>query len=215
MKPATPRSAQSQQGRKPSKRSEQTRQWVLETAAACIAEEGYAAASTTLIAENAGVSWGVLQYHFGDKDSLMSALLAYSMAQTEEKFHAVCDDISATSPEDKLHELVRDAWMVYATPMARAATEVVINNRSRWKDDPQYSDYLLTLNHRLSKMTEQALFSIIKNRKAARSLTSIFLAALHGFEARLLQHGGANVPEHELKTLAQMMSAYSEQMNKP
>ncbi|MFT5032967.1 MAG: AcrR family transcriptional regulator [Bacteroidia bacterium] len=208
MKPESSRSAQSQQGRKPGKRGEQTRQWVLETAALCIAEEGYAAASTTVIAERAGVSWGVLQYHFGDKDSLMSALLAYSMEQTEQRFLAVCEGLGVKSVDDKLQDLVRDTWLVYATPMARAATEVVINNRSRWKGDPQYADYLLTLNHRLSKMTEQALFAITKNRKAARNLSSIFLAALHGFEARLLQHGGANVPEHELKTLARMMSAY-------
>lgn len=58
----------------PSKR-ELTRQKVIDAAITCIYKEGFHAAHTNKIAETAGVSWGVLQYHFGDKDGLLQAVL--------------------------------------------------------------------------------------------------------------------------------------------
>lgn len=54
---------------------EQTRRRVIEAAISCIYEHGFNAAHTNRIAEAAGVSWGVLQYHFGDKDGLLQAVL--------------------------------------------------------------------------------------------------------------------------------------------
>ncbi|NND67063.1 MAG: TetR/AcrR family transcriptional regulator [Halioglobus sp.] len=54
---------------------ELTRRRVIEAAIDCIYELGFNAAHTNRIAAAAGVSWGVLQYHFGDKDGLLQAVL--------------------------------------------------------------------------------------------------------------------------------------------
>ena len=59
---------------KPRKR-DVTRAKVIQAAIDCIYAEGFYAAHTNRIAEQAGVSWGVLQYHFGDKDGLLQAVL--------------------------------------------------------------------------------------------------------------------------------------------
>ena len=69
---------------KPTKR-EATRQKVIEAAIDCIYRDGFHAAHTNRIAEEAGVSWGVLQYHFGDKDGLLQAVIDY-----------IFDDFTAT-----------------------------------------------------------------------------------------------------------------------
>jgi AcrR family transcriptional regulator len=69
---------------KTSKR-ELTRAKVVQAAIDCISEVGFNAAHTNRIAEKAGVSWGVLQYHFGDKDGLLQAVLDY-----------IFDDFSST-----------------------------------------------------------------------------------------------------------------------
>ena len=61
-------------GKKPSK-SEATRDRVIQAAIDCIYRDGFHAAHTNRIAEQAGVSWGVLQYHFGDKDGLLQAVI--------------------------------------------------------------------------------------------------------------------------------------------
>ena len=54
---------------------ELTRQKVIDAAISCIYKEGFHAAHTNKIAETAEVSWGVLQYHFGDKDGLLQAVI--------------------------------------------------------------------------------------------------------------------------------------------
>ncbi|MBK6511905.1 MAG: TetR/AcrR family transcriptional regulator [Haliea sp.] len=59
---------------KPTKR-EATREKAILAAIDCIYRDGFHAAHTNRIAEEAGVSWGVLQYHFGDKDGLLQAVI--------------------------------------------------------------------------------------------------------------------------------------------
>ncbi|MCG8413639.1 MAG: TetR/AcrR family transcriptional regulator [Pseudomonadales bacterium] len=87
--------------RKPSKR-ELTRQKVILAAIDCIYSEGFHAAHTNKIAETAGVSWGVLQYHFGDKDGLLQAVIDHI-------FDEFSTALSNTEYEDKdLHKRVRE-----------------------------------------------------------------------------------------------------------
>ena len=47
----------------------------------CILEEGFAAASAKHITERAGVTWGVVQYHFGDRDGLLMAVVDQGFAE--------------------------------------------------------------------------------------------------------------------------------------
>ena len=44
---------------------ESTRARVVDAAVACILDEGFYRASSNKIAKRAGVTWGVIQYHFG------------------------------------------------------------------------------------------------------------------------------------------------------
>ena len=70
--------------KKPSKR-EATHDKVIKAAIDCIYREGFHAAHTNRIAAEADVSWGVLQYHFGDKDGLLQAVIDH-----------IFDDFAAT-----------------------------------------------------------------------------------------------------------------------
>jgi len=183
---------------------------VLDAAAICIATEGFAAATTTRIAEQAGVSWGVLQYHFGDKDGLMAAVLEYGMERVEYLFgQVITAGIDADTLEERLRILTSDAWAIYSSPLARAATEVVINNRSNWRQDPQRDRYLLELNKTQIKLARQALYCAIGERKLANSLAGVFLAALHGFEISLLQYGPGHAFQKERETLVQVLATYA------
>jgi AcrR family transcriptional regulator len=59
--------------RKPSGESA-SRQRVLDAAIECILEQGLYRASSNAIAEQAGLSWGVIQYYFGTREALMLAV---------------------------------------------------------------------------------------------------------------------------------------------
>jgi AcrR family transcriptional regulator len=52
-----------------------SRQRVLDAAIQCILEQGLYRASSNAIAEQAGLSWGVIQYYFGTREALMTAVL--------------------------------------------------------------------------------------------------------------------------------------------
>jgi AcrR family transcriptional regulator len=52
-----------------------SRQRVLDAAIRCILEQGLYRASSNAIAEQAGLSWGVIQYYFGTREALMTAVL--------------------------------------------------------------------------------------------------------------------------------------------
>jgi AcrR family transcriptional regulator len=52
-----------------------SRQRVLNAAVQCILEQGLYRASSNAIAEQAGLSWGVIQYYFGTREALMLAVL--------------------------------------------------------------------------------------------------------------------------------------------
>jgi TetR/AcrR family transcriptional regulator, regulator of cefoperazone and chloramphenicol sensitivity len=51
-----------------------SRQRVLDAAIECILEQGLYRASSNAIAEQAGLSWGVIQYYFGTREALMLAV---------------------------------------------------------------------------------------------------------------------------------------------
>ncbi len=202
-------STREKQARPPTARSERTRREVLNAAAQCIAQEGYAAASTVRIAERAGVSWGVLQYHFGDKASLMAAVLEYGMAQTEKHFEEmIAAGKTAPTLERRLRMLVEKSWQSYSSPLARAATEVVINNRNQWRNDPDKDRYLLELDNRQIRLARQALAGVIGDKSLAKFLAGIFLAALHGVESSLLQYGPGQRFPRELEALVQILTSY-------
>jgi AcrR family transcriptional regulator len=52
-----------------------SRQRVIKAAIQCILEQGFYRASSNAIAERAGLTWGVIQYHFGTREKLMVAVL--------------------------------------------------------------------------------------------------------------------------------------------
>ncbi|HUN37276.1 MAG TPA: TetR/AcrR family transcriptional regulator [Trebonia sp.] len=52
-----------------------SRQKVLDAAIQCILDQGLYRASSNAIAEQAGLSWGVIQYYFGTREALMTAVL--------------------------------------------------------------------------------------------------------------------------------------------
>lgn len=56
-------------------RRAKTRELVLRTALECLREEGLAGTSAAKIASRCELSWGVIQYHFGDRSGLLLALL--------------------------------------------------------------------------------------------------------------------------------------------
>jgi AcrR family transcriptional regulator len=109
---------------KPKKR-EVTRKKVIQTAIDCIYREGFHAAHTNRIAEQAGVSWGVLQYHFGDKDGLLQAVIDYifdDFAATLESTSLTGDDL-----QQRVRQLIDVVWTLVSKKEYRVSIAILRN----------------------------------------------------------------------------------------
>lgn len=79
-----PENSTTGQDRRPSLIEEVRRRQILESAVTVFAEVGYAKASLARIAERAGISKGVISYHFAGKDELMERLVEHVYAEITE-----------------------------------------------------------------------------------------------------------------------------------
>lgn len=109
---------------KPTKR-EATRRKVIQAAIDCIFRDGFHAAHTNRIAEEAGVSWGVLQYHFGDKDGLLQAVIDHifdDFAATLEATTLEADDL-----QQRVRQLIDVVWRLVSKKEYRVSIAILRN----------------------------------------------------------------------------------------
>jgi AcrR family transcriptional regulator len=109
---------------KPTKR-EATREKVILAAIDCIYRDGFHAAHTNRIAEEAGVSWGVLQYHFGDKDGLLQAVIDYifdDFTRTLEATTLEGDDL-----QQRVRQLIDVVWQLVSKKEYRVSIAILRN----------------------------------------------------------------------------------------
>ena len=74
--------ALSAKGTRLNKRGLETRQVLLRTALECLAQGGPESVSASLIAREAGVTWGTVQHQFGEVDGLWAAVLEHVLEDT-------------------------------------------------------------------------------------------------------------------------------------
>ena len=110
--------------KKPNKR-EVTREKVIQAAIDCIYRDGFHAAHTNRIAEEAGVSWGVLQYHFGDKDGLLQAVIDHifdDFAATLESTSLQGEDL-----QQRVRQLIDVVWALVSKKEYRVSIAILRN----------------------------------------------------------------------------------------
>ena len=106
-------------------RGDRTRDLLIDETVACIREEGFSAASARHIIERAGVSWGVIQHHFGDRDGLLTAVIEDAVDRLIASLEVLSDPAAATNTDD----LVRATWEAFANPKAMAGLEILISTK--------------------------------------------------------------------------------------
>ncbi len=102
-----------------------TRQSVIEAAIKCILEQGFYRASSNAIAERAGVTWGVIQYHFGTREALMLAVLREGSRRLAETLSAA--DITGQSLTERIEQFFDVLAEYYGSPDYLAFTQVLVN----------------------------------------------------------------------------------------
>jgi AcrR family transcriptional regulator len=93
---------------RPNSRGDSTRQLILETAEQLLAERGIAAVPLRDVGHAAGQKNNVaVQYHFGDRETLIQAIISYRAATSEEIRTRVLADLFARGQAPRVRDLVR------------------------------------------------------------------------------------------------------------
>jgi AcrR family transcriptional regulator len=109
-------------------RGDRTRDAIIRETVRCINEEGFAAASASHIAERAGVTWGVIQYHFGDRNGLLSAVIADGFQRFRRSIESV--SVPDGPSRQRVEAVVKAAWTAFSSPESRASFEILISARA-------------------------------------------------------------------------------------
>lgn len=112
-------------GAEPSAERGLSRQRMLAAAVDCILEKGYYKASSNEIARRAGVTWGVIQYHFRTRERLMLAVFEDACQKLID--HSRNTEIVGATVHDQLLSYFDYLMRFYGRPEYLAYMEISLN----------------------------------------------------------------------------------------
>jgi AcrR family transcriptional regulator len=110
-------------------RAELTRTAVIDEAIGCVLDEGFAAPSVRHITERAGVTWGVVQYHFGDLPGLLMAVVDKGFGELIETLEGLPATIAELTPRARTQAVVDAAWTAFSSRTSMAAFAILVSTR--------------------------------------------------------------------------------------
>jgi len=183
-------------------RAERTRALVIDETIRCILDEGFAAASAKHITERAGVTWGVVQYHFGDRDGLLMAVVDKGFAELTAALRDL--PLAAENVGDRTEFVVNAAWEAFSSPTSMAALEILIATRAM--RDTGASAHVATLGAtmgRLGKHIGEGLHA-----RHAAAIGNLIWATLRGLVVATLMVSEPVDTRRERRALVDMITRY-------
>jgi AcrR family transcriptional regulator len=185
----------------PRKRGDDTRARIIDETVRCILEEGFGAANAKHVAERAGVTWGVIQYHFGDRNGLLMAVVDDGVARLLDSLSAV--DVGELKLRQRIEAVVDTAWRCYASPTSLAAFEILRATRGSLGE--QSHEHLLQRNDAINRLGR-----LVSEDPADSGVAEVIWASLRGIVLAQMIVGGAFDWQAERRTLIEMVSYYLE-----
>ena len=102
-----------------------TRARLIDATIDCILEEGFYRASSNQIAKHAGVTWGVIQHHFGTREALLLAAFQEGMRELIDTLESAV--IAGATFEARLESLADVIWRFYRQPRFVAYEQLTLN----------------------------------------------------------------------------------------
>ena len=189
-------------------RADRTRAMVIDETVRCVLEEGFGAASAKHITERAGVTWGVIQYHFGDSDGLLMAVVDCGFSELLASLQDVEPKLNSRSGRERTELVVTAVADAFLSPTSIAALEILIATRAGRPDGDQR--HLLELFSTLTDLGRYVAEGIDQER--ADAVGNLMWTTLMGaMVARMAVPGPVDVGR-ELRALTDVITAYLEQI---
>lgn len=172
-KPAAGRRRRTQE-----ERSSETRQRLIGAAIAAIAELGYPAATTALIAERASVTRGALQYHFTSKSDLTVAIMEEIAVELNFRFDVAA--LQREPLESRIETMIEHYWRVFQGPMFRAGLGIWLAVGSDAELAGRLEKYLDGLRKEIAAVWQELFRDAPCSKRELRSVLHLVLAAMRG-----------------------------------
>ena len=149
-----------------------SRQRVIDAAIACIIDQGFYRASSNAIAERAGVTWGVIQYHFGTREALMLAVLEEGTRRLNDI--EVTAEITGETVTERVAQYMDILLKYYGSLDYLAFSQVLINLTHDPRTSQQTRETMARIgesaNPELNRLQRKVLAGTGIRRPAVRSL---------------------------------------------
>jgi TetR/AcrR family transcriptional regulator, regulator of cefoperazone and chloramphenicol sensitivity len=183
----------------PRKRGDDTRAKIIDETVRCIVEEGFTAATAKHVAERAGVTWGVIQYHFGDRNGLLMAVVDDGVAKLLDSLSTA--EVSDLPLAQRIETVVDIAWNCYSSPTSLAAFEILRATRGSLGDSSL--QHLLEMNDAIRRLGR-----LISEDPAHRDVAEVIWAALRGMVLAEMIVNQSVDWQRERHTLVDMATQY-------
>jgi AcrR family transcriptional regulator len=158
-------------------RSDTTRAALLDAAIECLAEYGYARATTAVICERAGVSRGAHLHHYGTRAALLAAAITHLSQRIDAQLH----NRIAALPDgpDRTERALDLIWELFSGPLFRSALELWTIGRT----DPDLMRELAPAEHNLNRVTVRVWHELFPDQAGTPDfdhLTDFVLSSVRG-----------------------------------
>jgi TetR/AcrR family transcriptional regulator, regulator of cefoperazone and chloramphenicol sensitivity len=185
-------------------RAERTRERVLDETVRCVIDEGFAAASAKHIAERAGVTWGVVQYHFGDRDGLLMAVVDRGLAELHGVLRALPAPAEQITRDQRVRRVVDAAWKVFSSDDSRASLEILIATRAM--RDKRATRHLGQLQQAITDLSRDLAEGL--DSPHATAVADLIWATMRGLVVSQLVAGIPMDTTREQQALVDVICAY-------
>jgi AcrR family transcriptional regulator len=170
--------------RRPNRRGEASRKHVLDVALRLLASGGPEAVSVKLIAKEADVTWGTVQYQFGDADGFWAATVAHILDTAGPR---VWGRPSAGSVETRVAEVIDLLWNAFDSPynavVSNLRAALAKNRIELERAYPRTAEALDALEDSWLKQFREFFDGITVDPRHARQVSALLPAALRGLHA--------------------------------
>ena len=170
----TPSSKTSRPRRTQAERTEETKAALIQAAVTVLHQQGYNAATTAVIADEAGVSRGSIIYHFSTRAQLMSEVITFVYEKERRHYQELARQGVDLS---RLEEWPAILWEVFSQPSGMAVIEVLQASRS----DPELAALVIPTQKSVEQASVDAIMGWIPGDTAhTKATVRLFVWAIRG-----------------------------------
>lgn len=182
-------------------RSAQTRRLLLDAALECLAEFGYAGATTTIVASRAGVSRGAQLHHFPTRANLVAAAIAHLFAEMTRAYQVAFAELG--NETDRLTAALDLLWSMFTHPRYPAVTE--LHTAARTDTELHTAILPIAEQHRdnVHKLAADYFPEAARNRARFDATLAMLLDTMHGMVVSHEAFGDGEEFEAERRVFAE------------